>query len=415
VSKVVYRKISCLVTNHGVAAKGGVRPLEEDLGLILEGAIAYSSKEGILWVGPDKKLPKPFKLKSWKHVSCKGLTAYPGLVDAHTHPVFAGDRSREFELRMRGATYREISAAGGGILTSVKATRAASAPTLSRLLEQRVKEAHGFGVRLMEAKSGYGLDFESELRSLSVIQKVNRGAKLGVELVPTCMAAHAVPPEMKERRGDFLHLIKKIILPEVAKKKLAEYVDVFCDEGFFSVEESLDILRAAHSLKLSTRVHGEELGRTGIAKLAAELGAHSVDHLLKIDDEGIRALAANGTVAVLLPGTALYLREPPAPARRLIDQGAIVALASDFNPGTSPTQNLPFIGTLSAISLGMTTAEIIAGLTWNAARSLRKESRYGTLLPGMRSPPVFAEGDHPSALFYRMAPAALPDPISSAL
>lgn len=411
---LVFRKISCLVTNEGVAAKGGVRPLEEDLGLIANAALAFSPKNGILWVGPDKNLPKPFKAKGWKHVDCRGLTAYPGLVDAHTHPVFAGDRSREFELRMRGASYKEIAAAGGGILTSVKATRAASAASLTKLLEHRVREAHGFGVRLMEAKSGYGLDFESELRSLQVIRKVN-GMGLGVELIPTCMAAHAVPPEMREKRGDFLRLVKEKILPEVAKKKLAEYVDVFCDDGFFSVEETLSIIEAAHSLKLSTRLHGEELGLTGIAASAAQLGVHSVDHLLKVDDAGIRAMAKAGTVAVLLPGTALYLREPPAPARRLIDQGAVVALASDFNPGTSPTQNLPFIGTLSAITLGMTTAEIIAGLTWNAARSLRRESRYGALLPGTKAGPVFATGDHPSALFYRMAPSSLPDPMSSAL
>ncbi len=407
----VYRKISCLVTNEGVAAKGGVRPVAEDLGLIAQGAVVHSPKEGILWVGPDKNLPKPFRAKAWKHVNCAGLTAYPGLVDCHTHPVFAGDRALEFELRMQGAKYTEIAAAGGGILTSVKATRLASAATLGKLLAHRVKTAYGFGVRLLEAKSGYGLDMASEIRSLEAIRKANK--KYGVELVPTCMAAHAVPPERKENRSAYVTEIKEKILPLVAKKKLAEYVDVFCDAGFFSVEESLDILRAAHDLRLSTRVHGEELGLTGIAQKAAEFGAHSVDHLLKVDDAGIRALARHGTVAVLLPGTALYLREPPAPARKLIDEGAVVALASDFNPGTCPTQNLPFIGTLSAIHLGLTTAEIIAGLTWSAARSLRRESRYGTLLPGATSAPIFARGDHPSALFYALAPGALPDPLSS--
>lgn len=411
---IVYRKISCLITNEGVAAKGGVRPLSEDLGLIMSGALVHSAAEGVLWVGPDKNLPKPFRGKPWKHVDCRGLTAYPGLVDAHTHPVFAGDRALEFELRMGGAKYADIAAAGGGILTSVKATRAASTATLEKLLEHRVRTAHEFGVRLLEAKSGYGLDPETEIRSLEVIRKAN-SRKLGVELVSTCMAAHALPPEMKGKRGEFLKNIEEKILPFVAKKKLAEYVDVFCDEGFFTVEESLHLLRVAQSLHLSTRVHGEELSLTGIAKKAAELGAHSVDHLLKVDEEGIRALAKYGTVAVLLPGTALYLRESPAPARKLIDQGVIVALASDFNPGTCPTQNLPLIGTLSAIQLGMTTAEIVAGLTWNGARSLRRESRYGALLPGMRSGPIFAHGDHPSALFYTMAPAALPDPSNSAL
>jgi imidazolonepropionase len=431
-SGIVYRKISCLVTNEGVSRKAGVRPLETDLGLISDAALVFDPKVGVLWVGKDKELPKSFKAKAWKHFDCNGLTAYPGLVDAHTHPVFAGDRSVEFELRMKGASYKEIAAAGGGILTSVKATRAASTPVLTKLLEQRTREAYGFGVRLMEAKSGYGLDFVSELRSLQVIKSVNAKAKKSqiknkgkarenlstvstapLQLIPTCMAAHAIPPELKEKRGDYLALVREKILPEVKKKKLAEYVDVFCDEGFFSVDESLELIHIAHKLGFRTRVHGEELGLTGIARKAAEAGVHSVDHLLKVDDAGIRALAKCGTVAVLLPGTALYLREPPAPARRLIDQGTVVALASDFNPGTSPTQNLPFIGTLAAITLGMSTAEIIAGLTWSAARSLRRETQFGTLMVGAKCGPVFAQGDHPSALFYRMAPSLLPDPTSS--
>ncbi len=420
-AKLAYRKISCLISNEGVAQKGGVRPLESDLGLISDAALVFdSAKCLVLWVGKDKELPKAFKAKPWKQIDCKGFTAYPGLVDAHTHPVFAGDRSREFELRMRGASYKEISAAGGGILTSVTATRAASAQTLTKLLEQRIREAHGFGVRLMEAKSGYGLDFASELRSLQVINALGKklstpSTKYPMQLVSTCMAAHAIPPEMREKRSDYLRLIQEKILPEVKKKKLAQYVDIFCDDGFFSVDESVQVIHTAHKLGFHTRIHGEELGLTGIAKKAAELGVHSVDHLLKVDNAGILAMAKAGTVAVLLPGTALYLREPPAPARRLIDQGAIVALASDFNPGTSPTQNLPFIGTLSAISLGMTTAEIIAGLTWNAARSLRREKEFGMLMAGTKCGPVFATGDHPSALFYRMAPAALPDPINFAL
>lgn len=398
------------MTNEGVAARGGVRPTEEDLGIIRDAALVLDAKKGILWVGPDKNLPKPFRAKTWKHLDCKGLTAYPGLVDPHTHPVFAGDRALEFELRMQGAKYGEIAAAGGGILNTVKATRAAKTATLAKLFAERVSTAHKFGVRLLEAKSGYGLDPATELRSLEVIRKIKSPA---MEIVPTCMAAHAIPPEHKTDRAKFLREIEEKILPVVAKRRLAEYVDVFCDEGFFTVEETLHMLEVAQALKLSTRVHGEELSLTGIAARAAEIGAHSVDHLLKVDDKGIQALARTGCVAVLLPGTALYLREPPAPARKLIDGGAVVALASDFNPGTCPTQNLPFIGTLAAISLGMTTAEIITGLTWAGARSLRRETRYGTLLPGASCGPVFARGDHPSALFYAMAPSELPVPSSS--
>jgi imidazolonepropionase len=409
-SGLVFRRIACLVTNEGVAAKGGVRPQEADLGLLTNAALVFSPKKGVIWSGPDKSLPKEFKAKTWKHKDCTGLTAYPGLVDGHTHPVFAGDRSREFELRMRGATYQEIAAAGGGIVKSVAATRAASNKELADLLDERLTTAFGFGVRLLEAKSGYGLDKKTELRSLELIKAA--GSKRGVKLVPTCMAAHAIPPERKNDRRKFIDEVIHETLPAVAKKKLAEYVDVFCDAGYFSVDETMEILAAGKALGLSTRVHGEELGLTGIAAKAAEFGAHSVDHLLKVDDSGIKALARAGTVAMLLPATGFYLREPSAPARKLIDQGAVVAVATDFNPGSCPTQNLPFVGSLCAISLGMTTAEIIAAITWNSARSLRKEKEYGTLMPGARGLPAFARGDHPSALFYRLAPASLPVPVN---
>jgi imidazolonepropionase len=408
---IVYRRISCLVTNEGVARRRGVQPREDDLGLLAKAALVHSPGRGVLWVGPDKALPRQFRTRDWRTVDCHGLTAYPGLVDAHTHPVFAGDRSREFELRMRGATYQEIAEAGGGIVSTTAATRKCGPAELASLLESRVKRAHGFGVRLMEAKSGYGLDKKTELRSLEAIQKISEKRGLGVELVPTCMAAHALPPERRKDREGFLHEIREEILPVVARRKLAAYVDVFCDQGYFSVPETITILKTAQDLGLGARVHGEELAHTGIAVAAAELGAHSVDHLLKVDDAGVKALAESGTVAVLLPGTAFYLKEPPAPARRLIDQGSVVALATDFNPGSCPTQNLPFIGTLAAISLGMTTAEIIAGITWNAARSLRRENDFGALLPGWKAGPVFASGDHPSALFYALAPSALPDPL----
>ncbi len=411
--KTVFRKISCLVTNDGVAKKMGVRPQERDLGLLQNAALVFSPTQGVLWYGPDHGLPKNFRGKEWRHKNCKGLTAYPGLVDGHTHPIFAGDRSREFELRMRGASYQEIAEAGGGIATTVQSTRKASTPLLTSLFEKRLETFQRFGVRLLEAKSGYGLDHKTEIRSLEILKKSNK--KGDIKIISTCMAAHAIPPERKRDRISYIKEIREKILPEVAKKKLAQYVDVFCDQGYFTVAETLSILETGRALGLSARVHGEELALTGIAKAAAEFGAHSVDHLLKVDDSGIHALARTGTVAMLLPATGFYLREPPAPARKLIDQGAVVALATDFNPGSCPTQSLPFVGSLAAISLGMTTAEIIAAITWNSARSLRQEKDFGTLLPGAKGAPAFAEGDHPSALFYRLAPDSLPEPESFTL
>jgi imidazolonepropionase len=224
------------------------------------------------------------------------------------------------------------------------------------------------------------------------------------------MAAHAIPIEFKSDRGGYVQLICESILPTVKKQQCARYVDVFCDQGYFSLSETKRIALAAKKLDLDFRIHADELADTGATALAVEVGAHSADHLLKVNNQGIRLLAQSKTVATLLPGTALFLKEAYAPARKLIDSGAIVALASDFNPGTCPTQNLPFIGTLAILQMGMTYAEAIAAITWNAAFSLRKETSFGSLAPGMKGLPVFCEGDHPAALFYRFAGAPLPDP-----
>lgn len=405
---VVYRKISCLITNAGMAAIGGVRPEEKHLGILRNAALVFHPKKGVLWLGADSSLPKQFK--SQKQKNCAGLTAYPGLVDSHTHPVFSGNRAHEFALRMAGATYQEIAAAGGGILHSMQATRKSSASQLKTELLDRMKVAAGFGVCLMEAKSGYGLTATSEIAALKAI--CDGSGEWGVELVPTCMAAHAIPPEYKSDRAQYISLIQNEILPKVAKQKLATYVDVFCDAGYFSLNETLAILGAGKRLGLAARVHGEELSHTGIAEAAAAFGAHSVDHLLNVSEAGMRAMAKAGTVGVVLPATSFYLRAAPAPVRKMIDLGVPIALATDFNPGTSPTQNLPFVGSLGAIQLGMTVPEIIAAISWNAARSLRKEKEFGTLTLGAKGKPAFARGDHPSALFYPLAAGELPKPES---
>lgn len=404
----LYKNIACLVTNEGVAAVGGVRPKEEHLGLVVNGAVAFSSIRGILWTGNSKNTPNEFKRKPWIPVDCKGLVAYPGLVDPHTHLAFSGDRSKEFEMRMQGAHYSEIAAAGGGILSSMRSTRSESLAALTRKISARLETSFDFGVRLLEAKSGYGLNPASELKSLLAIR--NAAKQSSITVVSTCLAAHAIPPEHKENRSEYIREIVETILPAVKKKKLADYVDVFCDAGFFSAEETQEVFSMAKRMGFSLRVHGEELACTGIAEIATHNEVHSVDHLLKVSDKGIRAMADHGTVGILLPGTSFYLREPAAPARKLIEWGVPVALATDFNPGTCPTQNLPFIGTLAAVQLGMTTAEIIAALTWCGARSLRREKEFGCLQFGFKGSPVFCEGDHPSALFYQIAPSRLIHP-----
>jgi len=409
-AKNVYRNISCLVTNAGLPAISGVRPKEEHLGIIKNGAVVHCTSKGVMWVGKNSDLPKAFKTKPWKQFSGRGLTAYPGLVDPHTHPVFSGDRAHEFALRMSGAKYQEIADAGGGILSSMRATRAVKSGELTIALKKRLRAASRLGVRLMEAKSGYGLEERAELKSLEAIQRANLSS--GVELVATCLAAHAFPPEFREKKDAYVDSLIQSLFPKVHKRSLATYVDVFCDDGYFSLAQTELLVHAAHTLGFRTRLHGEELAHTGVAEKAAQWGSDSVDHLLKISDAGIKAMARSGTVGILLPATAFYLREPLAPARKMIDQGMVIAMASDFNPGSSPTQSLPFVGTLAAVQMEMTVPEIIAALTWCGARSLRKEFEYGTLLPGFKGAPIFAEGDHPAALFYRVAPESLPVPES---
>ena len=396
----VYKNISCAITNKGVAAKNGVQPKESDLGLIKNAAIAWSDAQGIQWVGPTKDLPKKFRASTWKTINANGLVAYPGLVDPHTHMAFAGDRAKEFELRMAGASYQDIANAGGGILSTVSHTREASKSALVASIKKRLQESQRFGVRLLETKSGYGLTTESEIKSLQAIQSAAKSTP-GIKVVGTCMAAHAIPVEYKKNPDAYVDLIISKILP--AAKRFAQYVDVFCDQGYFSVPQTEKIFKAAKAMGFGLRVHGEELAHTGITELAVQYGASSVDHLLKISESGIAALAKGNTVATLLPATSFYLKEPPAPARKLIKAGVPVALATDFNPGSSPTQNLPFVGTLAALHLEMTTAEIIAGITWNAARSLSEQHQYGAIMPGYKGLPVFFEGDHPSSLFYKLA------------
>lgn len=404
---VTYKNIECLVTNAGLVGTLGRKPTEKNLGLVPKGAVVYSRSKGVLWAGATNAIPKT--LRTAKVANCKGLVAYPGLVDSHSHPVFDGNRAQEFAMRMEGATYQDIANAGGGILSSVRKTRKALASKLSALTQERFERAHAFGVRLLEAKSGYGLTKHAELRSLSAIATAAKGFR-PLAVRATCLAAHAIPEEHRDDRSEWVQTICRDILPAVERRKLAEYVDVFCDEGYFTPAETREIFSAAQKLGFKLRLHGDELANTAAAELAVEFGALSVDHLLKVSEKGIRALASSETVATLLPGTSLFLKESPAPARKLIDSGATVALATDFNPGSCTTQNLPFVATLAALQLGMTCAEIIAAITYNGARAMGMETQFGALVPGFRGEPIFAEGDHPAAIYHQLARGPLTRP-----
>src|SRR5262245_25711989 len=329
-----------------------------ELAIIRDGAVVIENGT-ISWVGPTDALP-PAPAET-TILDAAGKCVLPGFVDSHTHLLFAGSRADEFEQRLRGLTYQEISGRGGGINATVRRVRESTRRQLVDLARPRLQRFLQFGVTTVEVKSGYGLSLADELKCLEAIADLNSEGP--VELVPTFLGAHAVPPEFASDRAAYLTLVRDQMLPEVVRCRLAEFCDVFCETGVFSVEESDALLREAKRLGLGLKVHADELSNLGGAELAARLGAISADHLLCISDRGIDALAESGTIATLLPGTAMFLGMPYAPARKLLERGAIVNLASDCNPGTCPTENLPLIGTLACTQMKMLPSEVIAGVT----------------------------------------------------
>jgi imidazolonepropionase len=313
-----------------------------------------------------------------------GRVVAPGFVDAHAHPVFAGDRADEFEQRAAGVSYQEIAAAGGGIRSTVRRTRAASEDELFEAALRRERWFLRTGTTTIEAKSGYGLSIEDELKMLRVVRRLNGEGQLSY--VPTFLGAHEVPDEYRGRSGDYVTLVTDEMLPRVAAEGLAEFCDVFCEERVFTVEESRRVLEAARARGLALRVHADQLTRGGGALLAAELGAKTADHLDHTDAGGIAALKAAGVQPVLLPGSVYALGSSRYPAARaMIEAGLAVVLATDFNPGSSPTPSLTMILSLAATHMKMTPAEAITAATVNAAYSLDRGDRAGTLEPGQRA------------------------------
>jgi imidazolonepropionase len=314
-------------------------------------------------------------------VDAGGRIVLPGFVDAHTHPVFAGTRLDEFEERARGATYQEIAARGGGIKSTVRATRRA---TTDELVKAGKRYADCFlrsGTTTVEAKSGYGLSLEAELKILRAIERLNRETRL--RYVPTFLGAHDIPEEYRERRAEYVSLIVEEMIPRVADEKLAEYADVFCEEKVFSVDESRQILSAARAHGLGLRIHADQLSLSGGAKLAAELKTATADHLEHTNAAGIAALESSGVQPVLLPGSVYALGSHRYPAaREMIDAGLALVLATDFNPGSSPTPSLPMVLSLASTHMKLTPAESITAATINAAYSLGRGEQIGSLEPG---------------------------------
>jgi imidazolonepropionase len=388
---------SRLYTGEGILLKEGRMLKPVDVSAVEDGAVVFDEKK-ILWVGPSSELPAKFqKVKATDLRNKRAII--PGLIDSHTHLVFAGSRASEFARRCAGATYQEIASEGGGILTTVRATRESSVETLFKLALKRALIAYRFGVRTIECKSGYGLDHETELKCLDVVRHLKK-ALPQMTFVSTYLGAHAVPAGVK--KSAYIDEMIHRTLPEIRRKGLAEFCDVFIDEGYYSLKEGERILRAAKKLGFGLKVHADELGDTGSTRLAASLDASSADHLLRVSDASIRSLAKKDTVATLLPGTALYLKVPYAPARKILDSGARVAIATDFNPGSCYSLNLPLMMNLSAMQMGMNSAEILAGVTYSAACSLGLGERKGLLLPGYDSDFIVLPYGEFEEMFYRM-------------
>lgn len=392
---IVLRHAAQLV---GVTAPGETTRRGDALrspGVIADGAILL--RDGVVdWLGPTSELP-PLPPDA-EVIDLGGKVVLPGFVDSHTHLIFAGSREDEFEQRLQGLSYQEISARGGGIASTVRQVRRASRDQLKALARPRLERFLRFGVTTVEVKSGYGLTPADELKCLEAIADLNEEGPC--ELVPTFLGAHAVPPEFRDDRGGYVRLLCDDMLPEVVRCRLAEFCDVFCESGVFDLEESERILTRAKALGLRLKVHADELTPLGGAELAARLRAVSADHLLCITDAGIDALAASGTVATLLPGTAFFLGLPYAPARRLIERGAAVALASDCNPGTCPTENLPLVGAMACTQMGMLPGEALTALTLNAAAALGRADRVGSLAVGKQADLVVCAVPDYRHLFY---------------
>ena len=329
-----------------------------------------------------------------------GAFVTPGWVDAHTHLVFGGWRQHEIPLKLKGASYLEILQAGGGILDTVRQTRALSEDALFARASAFLDEQLRFGVTTTEIKSGYGLDLEHELKQLRVIRRLNETHAMDV--VATCMAAHAVPPEYAGRTDAYVDVVCGEILPRVAEEKLAQYCDVFCETGVFSVVQSRRVLETARSLGLGLKIHADEITALGGALLAGELGAISAEHLIATDDSGISALSAGNVTACLLPQTSLYLNKSFACAREMISRGVAVAVASDFNPGSCPSLNLQLSANLAYLRHRMTPEEILTALTLNAACAIGLGERLGSIEPGKQADLTFWNADGMELLCYRM-------------
>jgi imidazolonepropionase len=366
-------------------------------GIVDDGALGMH--DGVIaWVGARRDLPRD--VKAANTIDCRARFATPGLVDCHTHLVYAGNRASEFERRLEGASYAEIAAAGGGIRATVEATRAASPDALAAISAPRLAAMAAQGATTVEIKSGYGLDTESELKQLRVARLI--GARCDVDVRTTLLAAHAVPPEYAGRADDYVERVCGEMIPAAAREGVADAVDAFCETIGFTAAQTRRVFEAARANGLRVKLHADQLSDGDGAALAAEFRALSADHLEYTNEAGVAAMARAGTVAVLLPGAYYALRETrPPPLAALRAHGVPIAISTDCNPGTSPATSLPLMMNMSCTLFGMTPSEALAGVTRNAARALELADR-GTLANGMRADVALWDIAEPAELAYRI-------------
>jgi imidazolonepropionase len=397
---LLIRNLAQLATPAGPAPlrARGMRELRvvPDAAILIEG-------ERFAWIGPESDLPAELVSGVDQEIDGEGGTALPGFVDAHTHLPFAGTRESEFNRRLRGASYEEIAASGGGIAATVAATRAADETELTGLVLERTRRMAAWGTTTAEAKSGYGLNLEDELKQLSAVQRAAETSP--VRLVPTCLAAHEFPPGIDRndpgQREAYLQEVVREIMPAAAARQLARFCDVFVERGVFTRAEGELVLREGAKLGLVPRIHADELSDSDAAVLATEVGAASADHLMYVSRRGIDALAESDTVANLLPATSYFLMSSRyAPARELIDRGAIVSLSTDCNPGSSMTESMQMVVQLASLQMKMTVEEALTAATLNAAYSLRISEETGSLEEGKKADLIILDAPNYLHLVY---------------
>lgn len=390
--RLIIKNAAELVTCCGSAPKKG--SAMNDIGIISDGALVI--EDGIICdVGTTTEILSRVDEQDCQVIDAAGKCVMPGFIDSHTHFIFGGYRPEEFFWRLNGVPYLDILERGGGILSTVQATKNINKSELKKLGRKRLDAMLAMGVTTVEGKSGYGLDIETELCQLAVMSELNQ--EHPVDVVPTFMGAHAIPPKYRGRTDDYVDFVIEQVLPEVVKQGVAEFCDVFCEQNVFSVEQSRRILQAAQAFGIKSKIHADEIVNLGGAELAGELKAVSADHLLQTSDAGIDCLAANNVVATVLPATAFCLREPYARARTMIDRGVAVALATDYNPGSCFSNSIPLVASLAAIQLRMTPAEIVSALTINAAAAVDRADKVGSLECGKQADIIIL--DYPSHLF----------------